>query len=179
MPIQTLDELFLNDLSMMYDAEKQITMALPKMAAAATDMSLKAAFKAHLEETKDQIARIEQAAASQGLDLKQQLCTVTQALIREGDLLIKMVEPGPLLDTALICAAQKVEHQEIAGYTSLVNAANQLGYNDAADLLEITLDEEAATDDKLAALGETTLPRVSDGAMPPVQSSMGTEGLVN
>lgn len=166
MPIITLDQLFLNDLSMMYDAEKQITLALPKMAEAATDMGLKAAFKAHLEETKDQIARIEQAADSQGLDLKQQLCNVTQALIREGDILMKTVEPGPLLDLALICAAQKVEHLEIAGYTALVNTAAQLGYDDAADLLEVTLDEEAATDDKLAALGETILPRTDEGAMP-------------
>lgn len=154
MTIKTLEELFLNDLGAMYDAEKQITVALPKLAAAATDPALKEAFEVHLAETEGQIARIEQAALSQGLDLKQQLCTVMQALIREGDTMMKTVEPGPLLDLALIAGSQKVEHHEIAGYTALVNMASELGYNDAADLLEITLDEEAATDDKLAALSE-------------------------
>ena len=168
MPIRTLEELFLNCLSIIYDAEKQITVALPKLAAAASDPALKAAFEMHLEETKGQIRRIEQAASSEGLDLKQQLCTVTQALIRESDVMMKIVEAGPLLDLALISGSQKVEHLEIASYTALVDMAVELGYTDAADLLEVTLDEETATDDKLAAIAEENYPLVaSDGDVLP------------
>ncbi len=172
MPIKTLEELFLNDLCTMYDAEKQITVALPKLAAAATDPNLKAAFETHLEETKGQILRIEQAAKSEGLDLKQQLCTVIQALIRESDIMMKTVEAGPLLDLALISGSQKVEHLEISSYTSLVEMAAELGYADAADLLEATLDEEAATEDKLSALAAENMVLLESGEEIPLPETV-------
>ena len=154
MTIKSLECLFKQNLSTMHDAEKQITVALPKMAAAATDPALKTAFLNHLEETKGQIQRIEQAATAHDLKLEQILCTVTQALIRESDTMTKITPSGPLLDLALLSGAQKVEHLEIASYTSLVDMATELGFNDAADLLGLNLDEEAATDDKLAELSE-------------------------
>ena len=181
MTIKNIEDLFLQKLGTMYDAEKQITVAIPKMAAAATDPALKTAFLNHLEETKGQIQRIEQAAATHGLKLEQILCTVTQALIRESDVMMKATPAGPLLDFALLSDAQKVEHLEIAGYTSLVDMAAELGFTDAADLLELTLDEEAATDEKLAALADEgiledagsgaadSMPNLADAA--PVQPS--------
>jgi ferritin-like metal-binding protein YciE len=154
MSIKSLEQLFVNELSAIYDAEKQITVALPKMIAAATNPELKAAFETHLEETRGQIARIEEAASAEEIKLEQQLCTVMQALIRESEIMIKIVPPGPLLDLALISGAQKVEHHEIAAYTSLVNMAVELEFDDAADLLEVTLEEETATDEKLSGLAE-------------------------
>ncbi|HYD18698.1 MAG TPA: DUF892 family protein [Patescibacteria group bacterium] len=176
MSIRSLEELFQHDLCAMYNGEQQITLALPKMAGAATSPELKAAFEQHLEETKGQLARIEQAAASSGITLEIQLCTVTQALIREGEILMKTIDAGPLLDIALIGAAQKVEHHEIASYTSLVNMATELGLVDAADLLEVTLDEETTTDEKLGMLAEEGTLEKASGLEMQAQASGGISG---
>ena len=154
MAIQTLEDLFIAELSDTYDSEKQITKALPKMAKAATDKNLAKGFLTHLKETENQIKRIEKAVASAGLKLKKNKCEATQGLVAEAKEAMEEIEKGYVLDVALIASAQKVEHYEIASYGTLVELARQLGYDDAADLLQETLDEEKATDEKLTSLAE-------------------------
>ena len=141
MAIKTLVDLFIHDLSDVYSAEKQITRALPKMARAATDESLKAAFEAHLEETRGQIERLDQ---------------IVEGLVEEAQEIIDSVEAGPVRDAGLIGAAQKVEHYEIATYGTLTAMAKRLGFDEAAKLLAETLQEEKATDEKLNVIAEKT-----------------------
>lgn len=150
MKIDSLYEAFIHGLSDIYSAEKQLTSALPKMAEAATNSSLANGFRTHLEETRGQIQRIQKAVEAEGLELDTSVeCKAMKGLVAEGDETIKDIEKGPILDAMLIVAAQKVEHYEIAAYGSLVEIANQLGYNTAAELLSETLEEERATDEKL------------------------------
>lgn len=154
MTVTTLEELFIMELSDTYNAEKQMAKALPKMAKAATDKKLARGFLDHLKETEEHIVRIEQAAASTGMKLKRNKCEAMEGLVAEGAEAIEEIEKGPVLDVALIAAAQKVEHYEIASYGTLVELARQLGFDEAADLLAETLDEEKATDEKLTELAE-------------------------
>ncbi|QEI05584.1 ferritin-like domain-containing protein [Pigmentiphaga aceris] len=152
MAVKTLQDLFIHALSDVASAEKQITKGLPKMARAATDPKLVEAFKAHLEETRGQIERIDAVVESIGLRLKRIKCAAMEGLIEEASEEIEEIEKGPVLDAALIGAAQKVEHYEIASYGTLIALAKQLGFTEAADLLQATLDEEKATDSKLTVL---------------------------
>ena len=118
MTAKTLNDLFIHALSDIYSAEKQLTKALPKMARASTNPELRAAFEAHLEETHGQIERIDQAVEAAGIKLKRIKCVAMEGLVEEGSEQIEEVEKGPVLDAALIGAAQKVEHYEIATYDS-------------------------------------------------------------
>ena len=152
MAVKTLQDLFIHALSDVASAEKQITKGLPKMARAATDPKLVEAFKAHLEETRGQIERIDAVVESIGMRLKRIKCAAMEGLIEEASEEIEEIEKGPVLDAALIGAAQKVEHYEIASYGTLVALAKQLGFTEAADLLQATLEEEKATDSKLTTL---------------------------
>lgn len=155
MKITTLEELFIHDLSDVYSAEKQITRALPKMARAATDEKLIAAFKQHLEETQGQIERLDQLVESEeGLKIKRMKCHALEGLVEEAQELIESVEAGPVRDAGLIGAAQKVEHYEIATYGTLRALAAKLGYTKAVKLLSETLEEEKATDEKLTLIAE-------------------------
>ena len=155
MSIKTLEDLFIHDLSDIYSAEKQITRALPKMARAATDPKLVAAFEQHLEETQGQIERLDQLVEStEGLRIKRMKCHALEGLAEEAQEIIDSVEAGPVRDTGLIGAAQKVEHYEIATYGTLYALAKKLGYKDAAKLLEATLKEEKATDEKLSVIAD-------------------------
>lgn len=153
MTIKTLEDLFIHELSDVYSAEKQISKALPKMARAATDEKLVAAFQQHLEETRGQIERIDQLVEStDGVKIKRMKCHALEGLAEEAQEIIDSVEAGPVRDAGLIGAAQKVEHYEIATYGTLHALAQKLGYKDAAKLLAETLDEEKATDEKLTAI---------------------------
>ncbi|CAM3739810.1 Ferritin-like domain-containing protein [Bordetella sputigena] len=152
MAAKTVEDLFLHELSDVYSAEKQLTKALPKLARAATNPDLKAAFESHLQETQGQIERIDQIVESAGLKLKRVKCMAMEGLVEEGKEIIDEIEKGPVLDAALIGAAQKVEHYEIASYGTLAAFAKQLGQQDALKLLLETLQEEKATDEKLTAL---------------------------
>ena len=152
--IKTIEELFQNELFDIYDAEKQITKALPKMAEKASDRELAQGFQTHLKETEGQIKRLEKCFQLLGVEAEKETCEATQGLLKEGEQLMKEVEKGPVLDAALISAAQKVEHYEIATYGTLITWAQQLGFDEVADLLEETLDEEKATDEKLSDLAE-------------------------
>lgn len=155
MTIKTLEDLFIHDLSDVYSAEKQITRALPKMARAATDEKLVAAFKQHLEETQGQIERLDQLVEStDGVRIKRMKCHALEGLVEEAQEIIDSVEAGPVRDAGLIGAAQKVEHYEIATYGTLRALALKLGYKEAARLLGETLEEEKATDDKLTVIAE-------------------------
>ncbi|BET41636.1 ferritin-like domain-containing protein [Atlantibacter hermannii] len=153
--VKTLEDLFIHELSDIYSAEKQITRALPKMARAATDKNLKAAFEAHLEETRGQIERIDQLVeVTEGVRIRRMKCHALEGLVEEAQEIIDSVEAGTLRDEGLIGAAQKVEHYEIASYGTLRTLAIKLGYKEAAKLLEETLNEEKATDTKLTGIAE-------------------------
>lgn len=148
-----LRETFIEQLKDLYDAEKQITKALPKMAKAAEHEELKEAFEMHLEETEAQIERLERVFEIFEETPKGKKCKGMEGLLAEGKEVIDEQEG----DAALICAAQKVEHYEIAAYGSLASWARLLGEDDAADLLEETLGEEEATDEKLTEVAESTI----------------------
>ena len=152
--IKTMDDLFVHQLQDIYYAEKQITKALPKMIAKATDAQLKQGFTTHLEETKVHVERLEQVFKMHGEAAKAVTCPAIDGIIKEADETAGEVEDKKVLDAALINAAQAVEHYEMVRYGSLVAWAKQLGRNDCASILQKTLDEEKATDQKLTSLAE-------------------------
>src|ERR1700744_1368891 len=155
MAIKTIEDLFIHELSDIYSAEKQLTKALPKLARAASAPELKEAFESHLEETLGQVERIDQIVELLDIKLKRIKCAAMEGLVEEGKEVIEEVEEGPLRDAALIGGAQKVEHYEIASYGTISAIAKQLGYNDAIPLLQATLKEEKAADEKLTLLAES------------------------
>ncbi|MCG1054860.1 DUF892 family protein [Mycetohabitans sp. B5] len=151
---KTLEDLFIYSLSDIYSAEKQLTRALGKLSRASTNPELAQAFETHLQETHEQVARIDQVVEKCGLKLKRIKCVAMEGLVEEGEELVDEIEKGPVLDAGLIGAAQKVEHYEIAAYGTLCAFAKQLGKDDAVPLLKATLDEEKATDQKLTQFAE-------------------------
>jgi ferritin-like metal-binding protein YciE len=152
--LNTFEDLFVEQLQDLYDAEQRLTKALPKMAAAAHSTALKSAFQEHLRQTEHQVTRLEQAFKSIGKSAQSKTCEAMKGLISEGDEVISASGDPDVKDAALIAAAQRVEHYEIAGYGTARTFAQRLGRPDAARLLQETLDEEAATDKKLTTLAE-------------------------
>ena len=152
--IKTMNDLFVHQLQDIYYAEKQLVKALPKMADKATDKQLKQGFLTHLEETKTHVQRLEQVFRMHGAEVKAVDCPAIDGIIKEGEVAGEVAEQ-PVLDAALINAAQAAEHYEIARYGSLIAWAKQLGRNDGASILQKTLDEEKATDKKLTTLAES------------------------
>lgn len=150
--ITTLEEAFIRGLSDAYSAEKQMTKALPKLAKAATSPELSEGFLTHLEETQNQVTRIEQLVEAHGLKLERMKCKAMEGLVEEGDETVKEIEKGPIRDVMLIAGGQKVEHYEIATYGCLVEMAKKLGYTEGVKLLKETLAEEKATDEKLTQI---------------------------
>jgi len=148
-----LRQTFLEELKDLYDAEKQLLKALPKMAEAAQDEELKAAFQTHQQETQKQIERLEQVFKAFDEAPSAKKCKGMQGLITEAEELMEEEEG----DAALICAAQKAEHYEIAAYGSLSAWAELLEEEDAAELLQETLEEEKAADEKLTEIAETAV----------------------
>jgi len=148
-----LRETFVEELKDIYDAEKQLLKALPKMAKAAEHEELKDAFESHLHETEEHVRRLEQVFRLMDQPVKGKKCKAMQGLVEEGEELISEEEG----DAALICAAQKVEHYEIAAYGSLESWAKLMGEQEAADLLGETLGEEKSADEKLTGLAEETI----------------------
>ncbi|WP_288457409.1 ferritin-like domain-containing protein [uncultured Sphingomonas sp.] len=153
--IETLHDLFLHQLQDIYYAENQITKALPKMIEKATSPELKQGFETHLRETDGQIARLEQAFEALGEKAKAVTCPAIDGIIKEANEVAGEVADKAVLDAALIAAAQAVEHYEITRYGTLIAWARQLGHTPVAGLLEETLAEEKATDDKLTTLAES------------------------
>ena len=154
MSLDTLKDLFLNELRDTYHAEKQLLAALPRMAAAAVAPALRDAFTKHLEETEVQVQRLENVFEALGETARGKRCRGMEGIIEEGKELMEEDGGEPVLDAALIAAAQKVEHYEIASYGCLVTYAGLLGEPDIEALLKETLAEEEATDEALTALGE-------------------------
>lgn len=150
-----LNELFVDELKDILDAEKQLVKALPKMAKAATSESLQAAITAHLEQTKGQVNRLEQVFRSLDLTARGKHCVAMDGLIEEGKEVIDGDLEEMVRDAALIGAAQKVEHYEIASYGTLIAHARLLGHDEAVTLLQQTLDEEKQTDQNLTELAES------------------------
>ncbi|TWP78911.1 ferritin-like domain-containing protein, partial [Escherichia coli] len=145
MQIKSVEDIFIHLLSDTYSAEKQLTKALSKLSRSAYSDKLTAAFQSHLDETHGQIERIDQVVDSEdGLKLKRIKCAAMEGLIEEANEVIESTDKNEVRDAALIAAAQKVEHYEIASYGTLVTLAEQLGYKKAAKLLKETLEEEKA-----------------------------------
>lgn len=152
--LENLNDLFVHELSDLYDAEQQLTKALPLLATAATSDQLRQAFQEHLEETKEQARRLEQIFKAPGESPEGKSCKAMAGLVAEARETLDVDADPDVLDAALIVAAQKVEHYEIAGYGSVRTFARILNYNDAARLLETTLKEESRTDERLTQLAE-------------------------
>ena len=150
----SLQELYIEQLQDLYDAEHQIIKALPKMIAEATSTGLKDALTEHLEVTKTQASRLEQIFESSGEKAKAEKCKGMQGVIQEGSDLIREIEDENVRDAAIIASAQRVEHYEMAGYGTARNYASLLEDDNAAQLLQETLDEEKEADAKLTALAE-------------------------
>ncbi len=152
----TLQDLFINELRDMYDAEKQLVKALPKMAKAATNEQLRQGFEEHLKQTENQVSRLEQVFEIIGQRARAKTCDAMKGLVEEGKDIIGDFDDQPeVLDAGLIAAAQKVEHYEIASYGTLCTWAEQLGQHDAKRLLHENLEEEKQTDEKLTHLAES------------------------
>jgi ferritin-like metal-binding protein YciE len=152
MAAKNMQDLLIEELRDIYHAEKQITRALPKMARAASNEQLKQAFTQHLEETQGQIERLEQVFEKLDTRTRGKHCHAMEGLIEEAKEIMEMGLAPELQDVALIAAAQKVEHYEIAGYGTLVALAQASGFSEAAQLLQETLDEEKKTDQLLNKL---------------------------
>jgi ferritin-like metal-binding protein YciE len=151
----SLEKLFIDELKDIYNAEKQITRALPKMAKSAESPELQQAFTKHLKETEGQIQRLEKIFQELGQAVRSKKCKGMEGLIEEGKEKMEEEDEGPLLDAALIASAQKVEHYEMAAYGCLRTYAELLGLSQAPQLLQQTLEEEEATDKILTELGES------------------------
>ena len=151
----SLKDLFVSQLEDLYDAEQRLTTALPKMADAATSPELKQAFMRHLNQTNRHVSRLEGIFQSLGIAPKRETCHAMKGLISEGSEMIDADGDPMVKDAALIAAAQRVEHYEMAGYGTVRAFANHLGLPEAARTLQETLDEEADTDKTLTDLAET------------------------
>lgn len=149
MPVKTMQDLLIEELRDIYHAENQLAKALPKLAKAATAPELKQAFETHLEETRGQIERLEQVFEELDTRKRGKRCAAMEGLIEEAKEILEQDLPPEMLDVALIAAAQKAEHYEIASYGSLHAYAEACGLTKVATLLAQTLDEEKATDAKL------------------------------
>ena len=151
-----LHELFLDELADIYNAEQQLTKALPKMAKAARNEEVREGFEVHLQETENQIQRLEQVVDALGESMKRKVCKGMKGLIEEGSEMMQEKKGSSAIDATLIAAAQKVEHYEIASYGTLCAWAKLMNHNEALELLHETLEEEKATDEKLTQLAEST-----------------------
>src|SRR5437764_1254633 len=148
MAVQSLENLLIEQLRDLLNAEKQITKALPKMAKAASTDELRTAFEEHLSQTQGQIGRLEEAFELMGHAARAKKCVAMEGLIEEGKEHMEEEMESQVLDAALIASAQKVEHYEIAAYGSARTWAQEIGRQEVADLLQATLAEEAETDRK-------------------------------
>jgi ferritin-like metal-binding protein YciE len=157
--IKTLDDLFVHTLRDIYYAENQIVKSLPEMIEKASDPGLKRGFKTHLDETQNHVARLEEVFRMHGSEVEGVDCPAIDGIIEEAQDVAGEVEQKPVLDAALIAAAQAVEHYEITRYGTLISWANQLGRKDCVTLLQQNLDEEKATDKKLTAMAEAQVNR--------------------
>jgi ferritin-like metal-binding protein YciE len=154
MSVESIEQLFISELKDLYSAEKQITKALPKMAKGASSPELRAAFESHLQETLGHVERLDQVFDTLGKSARGKVCHGMQGVLEEGAEMLEEIEKGEVRDAALISAAQRVEHYEMAAYGCVREYANLLGKQDLAELLEKTLEEEKAADEKLGMIAK-------------------------
>jgi ferritin-like metal-binding protein YciE len=159
MAAHTLHELFVEELRDMYDAEKRIIKALPKIAKRAQSDELRSALTEHLRQTEKQATRLEQVFKSIGETPRGKKCDGMMGILEEGNTAMEELEEGPILDAALIAGCQKVEHYEIASYGTLAYFAELMGHERAKQLLGTTLDEEKAADEKLSIIAKSDVNR--------------------
>jgi ferritin-like metal-binding protein YciE len=154
MKLDSLRTLWIEELRDLYNAETQLVKALPKMAKKASNPELREAFENHLEETRNHVERLDEIFSRLGKKPTGKTCQAMKGLIEEGSELMQEDGPSSVIDAGIICAAQKVEHYEIAGYGTVRTWASILGEDEAEDLLQETLDEEGAADDTLTEVAE-------------------------
>ena len=154
MKIENMEDLFLDEIRDLYDAKKQLVKALPKMADAATSDKLRQASERHLEETRGHVERLERIFGQLNQKSSGESCDAMKGLIKEGEQMVDHIEESPLRDAGMIGAANRVEHYEIAAYGTACTFAQMLGYNEAMQLLQQTLEEEKAADQKLTRIAE-------------------------
>jgi ferritin-like metal-binding protein YciE len=159
MKLDSLEHLYREQLKDLYNAEMQLTDALPKMAEKASSSDLQRAFQEHLRQTEKQINRLDQIFVELNEKPGRKKCKGMEGLIKEGEEYLKENGDAAVIDAGLISAAQRVEHYEIAGYGTVRAFAEQLGYGKAASLLQETLDEESSTNEKLTRLAEGKINR--------------------
>lgn len=152
MKLDTLEDVFVEQIADLYSAEQQLVQALPKMVQAAHSEELRNAFQEHLEQTKGHVTRLEEIKSHVSQAIPVETCQAMKGLIKEGEEVIEAQGDGAAMDAALIAAAQRVEHYEIAGYGTARTLADQLGYDRAEELLDETLDEEAKADKLLTKI---------------------------
>jgi len=157
MKLNSLRDVFVDLVRDLYNAETQLVKALPKMAKAASSEQLQQAFQSHLEETQGQVERLEQVCEKLDIKAKGKTCAAMKGLVEEGSEVIEADGTDAARDAALIAAAQKVEHYEIAGYGTARTFAQLLGEEEVARLLEETLNEESAADEKLTGIAESEI----------------------
>lgn len=150
--MKTLEDLFIAELADMYDAESRLAKALPKLAKAATHKELREAIESHLEETEQQTKKLQRVFKAFGQAPHGKKCDAIVGLLKEAEKIVSENQGSPTINAALICAAQKLEHYEIASYGCLREWAEQLGNQTAADLLQEILDEEKTADEELTEL---------------------------
>ena len=160
----SLQDLYVEQLRDLYNAESQLVKALPKMAKAAQSEALRQGFEHHLEQTNGHVDRLEQIFSAMDESPKGRKCAGMEGLVKEGEEVIKEQSSSGALDAGLIASAQRVEHYEIAAYGTVRSFAKFLGDNEAVDLLQQTLDEEKETDEKLTELSKEVNARAMDAA---------------
>jgi len=175
--MESLDDLMQDELKDLYDAEKQLTKALPKLAKKASNEELRGALQQHLQETEGHVERLEQIFEQLGMPVRGKKCEGMKHLIDEGNTMIGDAEEEGMRDAVMIAAAQKAEHYEIASYGTLRTWANVLGKHDIAALLEETLEEEKEADRKLTAIAESFVNQEAAEEGEPATSTRGRRGV--
>jgi ferritin-like metal-binding protein YciE len=164
MPVETLDNLLVQELKDLYSAENQITRALPKLIKATSSDDLRSAFEHHLKETEGHVKRLEKIFQILGSSPRGKTCNGMKGVLEEGSEVLDEIEEGSLRDAALISAAQRVEHYEMAGYGTVRSFAESLGQSEISQILEETLEEEKAADKKLTEISQKINSEVQQGA---------------
>ena len=172
----SMNDLFVNQIEDLYDAEQRLTKALPKMAEAAHSSQLKQAFQSHLTETEGHVRRLEQIFREINTDPTRETCAAMKGLISEGEEMIKAHGDPDIKDAALIAAAQRVEHYEISGYGTARSFAQRLGLTQAANLLQQTLNEEKAADENLNTIAESSVNVKASGTAAGTSRTTATTG---
>lgn len=166
MKLDSLRTLWVEEMRDLYNAENQLLKALPKMAKSASTPELKEAFETHLEETRTHVERLDEIFGKLGKKPTGKTCKAMKGLVEEGSEMMQHDGPDSVLDAGIIAAAQRVEHYEIAGYGAARTFASILGEDEAEDLLQETLDEEGAADEKLTEIAEGIVNEEAEEAAP-------------